>query len=151
MAENLKRQKNGNIITCGIILVDNNGSILAGHPTGRGYDKECYDLLKGCSDVGENDLDTAIRELREESGLDVSEARNEIIDLGIHEYIRGKDIHLFKLQANLNIDLSKLWCTTYFTGKHGITKPEINGYKIIKKNERFYFTHALEKLIDKLI
>lgn len=150
MSENLKRLKNGNIVTCGIILIDEKGSILAGHPSGRGYDKECYDLLKGCADVGEEDIDTAIREMREESSIDLSQYKNEIVDLGIHKYIKGKDIHLFLLKANLNIDISKLRCSTYFTNKFGKNIPEMNGYKIIHKNERYYFTRSMQHVLKEI-
>ena len=88
---------NGKRITCGIIIADKNNNILAGHPTGKKYDKECYDILKGCCDKGENDLECAIRELYEESGYIIKDKEN-IIDLGTVNYKRDKDIHLFFIE-----------------------------------------------------
>lgn len=151
MEENLKIRENGNLLTCGVILIDKFGTILAGHPTGRKYTKGCYDLLKGCSLVGEEDIDTAIREMKEESGIDISEYKNKILDLGIHSYTKGKDIHLFLLHYNKLIDLDKLKCTTYFETKFGKLKPEMNGYKLIYKNERDYFSKSMQKVLNKVL
>ena len=74
-------------MTCGIIISNDYDSILAGHPTGKRYNKECYDFLKGCAEEGEEDIDCALRELKEESGIDLKSKKNEIKKTFICSYI----------------------------------------------------------------
>lgn len=147
MEETFKLTKKGKKISCGIILADGDGRILAGHPTGRSYDKGCYDLLKGCADSNEDDLDCAIREMKEESGFNVAPYRGEIKDLGLFNYNKEKVLHLFLLEMEKLPSLLQLWCDSQFTDKNGRTYPEMNGYKIIGKNEREYFFSGIQKAL----
>lgn len=144
--EKLKRLKNGKYITCGVLIVDNENSILAGHPTGRKYDKECYDILKGCCDEGEEDIDCAIREVREESGIVLSKD-DSLIDLGIISYRSDKDIHLFLHRVDTLPDVKSLKCTSYFYTHDGKFLPEMNGFRVIKKDERQLLHKGLQKVI----
>ena len=140
---------NGKRITCGIIIADKNNNILAGHPTGKKYDKECYDILKGCCDKGENDLECAIRELYEESGYIIKDKEN-IIDLGTVNYKRDKDIHLFLYRTDSMPNLKSLKCISYFETDDGKSLPEMNGYKIIGKEERHLFYKGLQKILKNI-
>lgn len=149
--EEYKILNNGKRITCGIIIMDDNKSILAGHPTGKKYDKECYDILKGCCEKGEEDLDCALRELYEESGFVIKD-KEKIIDLGIKNYNKKKDMHLFLYRVKKFPSLKKLKCTSFFE-LNGKMIPEMNGYKIINKNKRYLFYKGLQfifKTIDEL-
>lgn len=143
----------GKRMTCGIIIADWNNSILAGHPTGKKYDKECYDLLKGCAEEGEEDFDCAVRELWEESGLKIlsrkCHARN-IKDLGIFNYSKGKLIHLYLVRFRRFPDIKKLHCDSYFTTDKGKVLPEMNGYRVIKKDERHLFYKGLQCVLKQI-
>ena len=150
MDENLKRNNKGNLVTCGIILMDYKGNILAGHTTGKKWkEKGTYDILKGCSEVGEEDIETAIRELKEESSFDVSKYKHKIKDIGIFDYIKGKDIHLFLLKLKYLPNISKLKCDSFFE-HNGKQLPEINEYRIIGNNERDYFSNSIQKVLKKI-
>lgn len=140
---------NGKRITCGIIIADKDNNILAGHPTGKPYDKECYDILKGCCDKGEEDLDCAIRELYEESGY-VIEDKDSIVDLGVIDYQKNKDIHLFLYRINLMPKLENLKCGSYFETEDGKSLPEMNGYKVIGKEERNLFYKGLQRILKNI-
>ena len=140
---------NGKRITCGIIIADKNNNILAGHPTGKKYDKECYDILKGCCDKGENDLECAIRELYEESGYIIKDKEN-IIDLGTVNYKRDKDIHLFLYRTDSMPNLKSLKCISYFETDDGKSLPEMNGYKVIGKEERSLFYKGLQRILKNI-
>lgn len=141
--------------TCAIVMINKNGDIFGCHGTSNPIENG-YDFPKGCYDNEDgNHLTTALRELYEETGHVLSE--NEIkslIDGGIHRHNAKKDIHLFILQTESFPSLDKLKCTTYFEARNGEMKPEINGYKIIKKEERekFFYRVLQDKfeLIDKL-
>lgn len=139
---------NGKLITCGIIITNNNNDILAGHPTGKKYDKECYDILKGCCDKGEEDLDCALRELNEEAGIILP--REEIVDLGVYEYNEEKNIHLFLFRTDEFPNLKKLHCKSYFETANGKMLPEMNGYKIINKHERHLFYKGIQKVLKNI-
>lgn len=141
--ENYKILSNGHRITCGIILMNKDKAILAGHPTGKGFHKECYDILKGCCDAGEEDIDCAIRELREESGIDLSDKKDKIIDLGIKHYNKTKDIHLFLYKVDKFPRLRSLTCNSYFP-LNGDMLPEMSGYKVISKKDRYLFYRGLQ-------
>ena len=150
--EEYKILNNGKRITCGIIIIDNSKSILAGHPTGKRYDSDCcYDILKGCCNKGEDDLDCALRELYEESGIEIKDKEN-IIDLGIKSYNKKKDIHLFLYKVKNFPKIDTLKCNSFFE-LNGKMLPEMNGYKIINKDKRNLFYKGLQyifKTIEEL-
>lgn len=138
--------------TAAIVMIDPDGNILACHAYGR-KENEGYDFPKGCVDEGEDDLQAAIRELREETDihlLDYDRAR--IIDCGVYPHNKEKNIHIFLYKTTYFPDLSQLKCTSYFE-VNGKRFPEMDGYKIISKEERWMFNKVLQnkfELIDKI-
>lgn len=147
--EKLKVRENGHIVTCGIILIDENDNILAGHTTGKEWRAYgTYDILKGCAEEGEEDIDAAIRELKEESSFDATVYKDKIEDIGIFNYLANKDIHLFKLRLNFLPKLSTLKCDSFFE-RDGKQIPEINEFRIIRRSERQYFSKSLLKVFKK--
>ena len=141
----------GKMVTAAVVMIDKEGSILACHAYGRKPD-EGYDFPKGCVDEGEDDLQAAIRELREETDihlLDYDRAR--IIDAGVFPHNKEKRIHIFIYKTDYFPDLSQLKCTSYFEFK-GKEYPEVDSYKIISKDERYMFNKVLQnkfEIIDK--
>lgn len=139
------------LVTAAIVMIDADGNILACHATGRKMDTG-WDFPKGCVDEGEDDLQAAIRELREETDihlLDYDRAR--IKDLGVFPHNREKDIHIFLYQTTWFPKLEELKCTSYFE-LDGKQIPEVNAFKIISKEERYLFNKVLHnkfEIIDK--
>lgn len=135
------------ITTNAIVIIDKFGSILGCH----GYKKPLeggYDFPKGQNEQGETDRDAALRELREEAGLEL-EFPETLIDCGIYKHNSEKNIHIFLYQVSEFPDLSSLRCDSYFIDSFGNTCPEIDGYKIILKPERTkYFYKVLQDKFD---
>ncbi len=133
-------------LSAGVIITDNK-NILLGHTSwGIGYD-----IPKGRQETGETYLQTAIRELKEEFGIVETEFRFQ--ELGLFEYIKKKDLYLFKLEfGNLyqEIGLSILKCNSFFE-KDGKQIPEISGYKIVSLNEiDKYCYRGMIKVLNKI-
>ena len=145
--EKLKRTATGKVITCATIIIDPAGSILGCHPTGKAPN-QMYDLPKGCADEGEDDLSAALRELKEETSLILE--KGDLQDLGIHEYLRTKDIHIFLHRVSSLPDTSSLECTSTFEafGKH---IKEIDGFRHIPIAERSRFSRSIQAVLQKVI
>lgn len=126
--EDLYLQPNGRMISCGFLIKDTNtGKYLGCHATGR---KDRYlDLPKGCLKVGDNELDTAIRELEEETGIKLS-GNEDIKDLGKHESRPEKDLHIYYIE--MPIDIDTLHCDSTFVDKYtGKEKPEMDYFELV--------------------
>lgn len=81
-----------------------------------------------------------MRELKEETGLDLSNEIDNIEDLGKHSYIQNKkELYLFKYVSTKPINLDKLKCTTYFNSGTNML-PETDEYKFIDYKDIFYYT-----------
>ncbi len=139
-------------LSVGTIITDNK-SILVGHTTlGNGFD-----IPKGMQEENETYIQTARRELKEEFGLYeevyLYEALHRFEPLGFYEYLKNKDLYLFKIWFNdlhKDINLSNLKCTSYFD-KDGKQFPEINGYKIVAiKDVSNYCYKGMTKVLNKI-
>ena len=94
-------------LSCGI-FVESPGGVLLAHATGTPR----WDLPKGRCEPGETPIEAALRECREETGLDFQPDRDRLVDLGQHAYLRKKDLHLFYLEVETELDLSVCFCST---------------------------------------
>lgn len=108
------------------------------------------DIPKGRIEEGESPLCAAIRETKEETGLDLSDEKIE--EIGFFPYNKEKDLYLFSYKCDID-DLSKLKCTSYYE-YNGSFYPEMIGFKWININENdiknsFYF--SLYKILNKLL
>lgn len=120
MEQNSKKK-----LTCGFLIYDvNNHSYLGCKPNMAKH--KYYDIPKGCQEPGETPLQTALRELEEETGLHVNEL-SHIIDVGEFPYNKEKNIHLFT--ATAKIDLDRLYCDSIFE-YNGKMIDEMSGYKL---------------------
>lgn len=110
--------------SCGTLVISKHGHILLCHVTGQNH----WDIPKGMQDEGESTLAAAVRELREETGLEFDEACFE--EIGSFDYQRTKRLHLYKVQAPDDLDsLGHLICTSHFP--HHVTgkpTPEMDGF-----------------------
>lgn len=134
----------------GFVLIDKSGRILGCHATGKPNDYG-YDFPKWHVEPDETHFEAALRELKEETNLTIEEldgVSDYIIDCGVYPHTKKKNIHLYIYPLNEFPDLNKLKCTTYFTTKDGNNILEMDGYKIISKDERKMFNRALWDKFD---
>jgi 8-oxo-dGTP pyrophosphatase MutT (NUDIX family) len=120
-------------LSCGVIVRRRSGELLMGHATGRSY----WDIPKGLLDPGETPLIAALRELREEAGLELSDG--DVRDLGAHPYLTRKDLHLFVVdppQPGLSADRCR--CSTTYRGPGGREIPEIDAFRWVTRDELAY-------------
>ncbi|HEX2540767.1 MAG TPA: NUDIX hydrolase [Caldimonas sp.] len=109
-------------LSCGAVLLTGTRELLLCHVTGQRH----WDLPKGGIHADERPLQAALRETREESGLEL--AAEAALDLGRHAYTAKKDLHLFAFLAP-RFDTRLLRCDSFFvergSGRH---RPEMDGF-----------------------
>ncbi len=114
--------------SCGVIVTDGE-RILLGHATRSPR----WDIPKGVAESGENLAEAAARELHEETGLVVSP--DELVPLGVHAYLRGKDLALFAWQPPQLPDPQSLACTSLFALPNGTMLPEFDRFDLFAWDE----------------
>ncbi len=119
------------LLSCGVIVRREPGELLLCHATGRNY----WDIPKGLRDSDEASVDAALREVREETGLHFD--ATQLHDLGVHQYLPRKDLHLFVLQPPIaSIDISPCACSTYYTVRGSRRQiPEVDAYRWAQRDE----------------
>ena len=145
-----------NVCSAGILLFrekkDRNGRIkykyLIGHPGGPFFtkkDNNYWSILKGIVEPGEDNITGAIREFKEESGINFSIKKSELIDLDIVKLRNGKTIHIFawkdpnpEKDYKFSSNIIRIKYPT--TSDKYISIPEIDEHKFYGKN------NALKKL-----
>jgi 8-oxo-dGTP pyrophosphatase MutT (NUDIX family) len=81
-------------LSCGIVILNERAELLLCHVTQQAH----WDLPKGGAHAGESPSQAALRETREETGLQLSAAT--LLDLGRLAYRPKKDLHLFAQHAS---------------------------------------------------
>ncbi len=81
------------VLSCGILVLDDRDELLLCHATGTSR----WDIPKGRREPGESEIEAAIRETAEESGLRFTP--QVLLDLGRFRYRPGKDLHLFATRS----------------------------------------------------
>jgi 8-oxo-dGTP pyrophosphatase MutT (NUDIX family) len=114
--------------SCGVIVTDGD-RILLGHATRSPR----WDIPKGVAEAGEDLADAAARELREETGLLASP--DEFVALGVHPYLRGKDLALFGWIRPQLPDPKGLACSSHFSLPNGILLPEFDRFGLFLWDE----------------
>jgi 8-oxo-dGTP pyrophosphatase MutT (NUDIX family) len=109
--------------SCGVIVTDGE-RVLLGHATRSPR----WDIPKGVAEPGETLPAAAARELLEETGLVI--APEELTDLGVHPYLRGKDLALFMWKPAQLPDPRRLSCTSRFALPNGTLLPEFDRFAL---------------------
>lgn len=141
-------------ITCGIYLYDKTSKkILICHATNASW--KTWSIPKGLKDEGEEDLDAAIRELEEETGISVNELDlNSVVTLTPVKYTKqNKILQPFFIMAKKNLTAKTLKCTSMIKGNI----PEIDKWAwvepegILKKlheSQQFHYFMILQLIKD---
>jgi len=122
-------------LSCGVIIQNSKMQILGCIP--YGFHDNRIDIPKGHLEDGETYIETAIREVYEETGIKLP--IESLIDLGMFEYTKYKDLYLFYCKCEIE-DVNELTCSTYFETKSGL-RPEMIGYEWVEQNNienKFY-------------
>ena len=119
------------VVSCGTLIIDGQGRILLCHATGTHH----WDIPKGLQDPGETTLQTAQRELMEETGLSFDASLFE--DLGPFKYRSDKQLHLYRVHVGDDLcSLDHLHCTSHFP--HHVTgkpTPEADAFQWCTRDE----------------
>jgi 8-oxo-dGTP pyrophosphatase MutT (NUDIX family) len=116
------------VTSCGVVVTDGN-RILLGHATRSPR----WDIPKGVAEPGETCATAAARELLEETGLTVDS--EELTDLGLHAYLRGKDLALFVWKPSQLPDPEGVSCSSHFTLPNGTRLPEFDRFGLFPWEE----------------
>jgi 8-oxo-dGTP pyrophosphatase MutT (NUDIX family) len=115
------------IVSCGVLVTDG-ARLLLGHATRSPR----WDIPKGGAEAGEDFAAAAVRELREETGLEI--APSVLLARGLHRYLPAKDLALFEWRPATMPDPAALHCSTSFTiGKTLV--PEFDRFGIFAWDE----------------
>ena len=118
----------GRQTSCGVIVTDGE-RVLLGHATRSPR----WDIPKGTVEPGENFAEAAVRELREETGLVAS--ADEFVALGVHPYLRSKDLALFAWAPQPFPDPRSLACNSHFALPNGTLLPEFDRFGLFPWDE----------------
>jgi 8-oxo-dGTP pyrophosphatase MutT (NUDIX family) len=114
--------------SCGVVVGDS-VRVLLGHATRSPR----WDIPKGEAEPGEDFAAAAARELAEETGLGAPPA--ELKPLGVHRYLRGKDLALFLWAPRVMPDPRALACRSTFALPNGTELPEFDRFGLFPWEE----------------
>ena len=131
-------------VSVGFIIRSKDGKYLVGAPRRPSipFKRGEWTIFKGHQEVGETLLATAIRELKEETGIDISAdpiLSGEISSQPVHEYsMSKKNVFLFLLDdvaGRLPEDVGMFKCTSTWLDGDGKGLPEIVEFRWVSLDE----------------
>lgn len=109
----------------GVLILNEHGQLLMAHATGQKH----WDIPKGGANEGESPREAAIREVREETGIEL--IADSMKELGRMAYLARKDLHLFHVVLHTrSCDISACKCTSFFPHHaSGAMTPEVDQFR----------------------
>lgn len=116
-----------------------NGEIMffVGHPGGNRNDY--WSMLKGQHDEGEELIDTALREFKEESTIDLSKYKDKLVYLGDVQQSKYKTVHAFALNLEHISSIDPKKCKSNMADN--CPWPEIDKYRWMSYSDVISKTH----------
>jgi 8-oxo-dGTP pyrophosphatase MutT (NUDIX family) len=109
----------------GVLILSADAELLLCHATGGRH----WDIPKGMADPGETSAQAALREAREECGLDLDP--RALRDLGRFTYRPDKDLWLHAALVE-RVDPAQCVCSTFFTDRWGRLRPEMDAFRWVR-------------------
>ena len=128
--------------------------ILLVHPTGASWKKGTCGIPKGGMEPGENPMEAALRELKEETGIILSPKDLDPEPQVVQIYDKkGKKVNRQLIYFVLRItELSQIGLDTIFVPKSQLQKDEIDWAKFVSADEAYPITSRTQLIIlDRLL
>ncbi len=139
-------------LTVGIYVINPSGRLLVCHPTETSQSN--WGIPKGLPDGNETLMETGLRELNEEAGIDIKGKIKDLKYVGIQTYKdRPKTLVAFTVTLDDHIRIESLYCNSLFESLYGSgMTPEIDDYKWINFNASRNDIHSVQaKLWDRYL
>lgn len=133
-------------LSCGILVVDDVlHKILLCHVTHQKH----WDIPKGRPDEGETEINTAIRETKEECGLTFEQ--NDLLSLGRYVYTKDKDLVLYLVNMDSTVDRTFVCESECFDSK-GIEITENDDWKWVNFDDvQDYCTKNMFNVLSEIL
>lgn len=140
-------------VSAGVIFYTKDNKVLLAHATGQKH----WDIPKGQPEEGEDFIDTAIRECKEEIGFSI-EDKDYLEALGITDYNSQKKLALFLYMGPTFPNVENCICSSFFTDRWNNEVLEVDAFQYIPlekieeyatKNLSKTLRNAIEKAKDK--
>ena len=134
--------------TCGIFLIDKNTKTLICHATNK--DDSNWSIPKGIKNENESHEVAAIRELLEETCIDLSKFKHTIIPIGETIYTH-KAKKLAGFVVNIDADLDEMLknkdikCNSFYIDNNNISWPEIDKFEVLLRGKALAKMHYTQK------
>ena len=121
------------IVSSGFIVINRHGEVLLGEVSNHASDFK-WTVFKGGVEGDESLIETALRELKEEAGIDIAadDRLNKYISTNfVYQYhMRHKDVFMFTVEDPHGVlDDFEFTCNSYWGESNN---PEIDSYKWVK-------------------
>jgi 8-oxo-dGTP pyrophosphatase MutT (NUDIX family) len=130
------------------IAIEYDGKVLLVHPTNASWRKSALGIPKGGIDDGEDSLKTALRELKEETGLTIDPSKLDLDYGTANKYTSSKkvDYQLFYYVAHIN-DLSEIGMTSEKVDKSQLQTEEIDWAGFVDIDKAYELIHGYQRII----
>ena len=125
------------------VVITNGTMFLAVHPT---Y-SPTLDIPKGMIEAGETKMNTLIREVKEETNIDLTKYKSMLVPMGLYPYSIEKNVYIYLLVLNDLPSISDMKCTSTFHYKQ-TELPEIDNYVYKKVGNFNNFKHPMRVILQ---
>jgi 8-oxo-dGTP pyrophosphatase MutT (NUDIX family) len=140
----------------GFIIFNKDGKVLIEHPTN--HDPNFWSFPKGMIDEGETPFESAVRELYEETSLNLNDIEYKIIKElpWINFKNKRKSLKLYVIETAESLYDFPFKCISMVDKKRNGEKlenpfPEVDDYKLIELRKAYEFLHESQKRAVDLI